>query len=74
MHDVRVTDNTNGSWMSPSTASYRADDYQPEPGGWGGGDTATDLVSDTDGKTYVPMANHHEMGHATGCFDLFIHI
>jgi outer membrane protein OmpA-like peptidoglycan-associated protein len=72
-HDVKITDNNNGSWNSPSTASYRAACYQPEPGGWGGGDNATDLVSDTDGKNYIPMANHHEMGHATGCFDDYLY-
>jgi hypothetical protein len=72
-HDVKITDNNNGSWNRPATASYRAACYQPEPGGWGGGDTDSDLIKDTDGKTYIPMANHHEMGHSTGCFDDYLY-
>jgi hypothetical protein len=72
-HYVSVTDNNNGSWNSSATASYRAACYQPEPGGWGGGDTASDAIKDSDGRAYIPLANHHEMGHATGCFDDYLY-
>lgn len=72
-HDVTITDNNNGSWNAAATASYRAACYQSEPGGWGGGDPASDLILDSDGKAYVPLANHHEMGHATGCFDDYLY-
>lgn len=72
-HSVSITDNTNGSWNNVATASYRAACYQQEPGGWGGGDLASDLILDSDGQAYVPLANHHEMGHATGCFDDYLY-
>ena len=72
-HSVKITDNNTGSWNRPTNSSFRAACYQPEPGGWGGGDAEGDLIVDTDGKTYIPLANHHEMGHATGCFDDYLY-
>jgi outer membrane protein OmpA-like peptidoglycan-associated protein len=72
-HSVKITDNSTGSWNRPTNSSFRAACYQPEPGGWGGGDAAGDIIVDTDGKTYIPLANHHEMGHATGCFDDYLY-
>ncbi|MBT8439512.1 MAG: hypothetical protein KJO91_07270, partial [Gammaproteobacteria bacterium] len=70
---VKITDNNHGSWNSLGEASYRSGCYKEEPGGWGGGDVDGDAIKDTDGKTYKPLANHHEMGHATGCFDDYLY-
>jgi hypothetical protein len=72
-HAVAVTDDNHGSSNSPATSSYRAGCYKPEPGGWGGTEPQYDIIKDTDGKTYIPLANHHEMGHATGNFDDYLY-
>jgi hypothetical protein len=72
-HLVSIKNDGSGSWNSTATAEYRAVCYKPEPGGWGGGDIASDSIKDSDGKTYIPLANHHEMGHSTGCFDDYLY-
>jgi hypothetical protein len=70
--DVKVTDNTNGAWMTVPEAKFRSRDYQGDPGYFGAHDKINKL-KDVDGNTYTVLTNHHEMGHATGNWDSYLY-
>jgi hypothetical protein len=53
-------------WMLPVEAKFCQKSYANQPGYYDGG---SDAFTDVDGSTYEPLMSHHEMGHATGCFD-----
>lgn len=59
-----------GAWMQPILAKFHENNYKAEPGIY---DSGSDAFLDVDGQSYTPLTSHHEMGHATGCFDDYLY-
>jgi hypothetical protein len=68
---VRVC-NTDEDWMMPDNAKFCEKSYQGQTDYYGGAGTDA-KTKDIDGSTYAPLANHHEMGHATGLWDDYMY-
>ena len=68
---VRIS-KTDEDWMMPDEAKFCQASYQGITDYYGGAG-ADGKTKDIDGATYAPLANHHEMGHATGLWDDYMY-
>ncbi len=65
------------AWMLPTRSEMQHGHYRRQVGYYSDRhwihNTPGDNYQDVDGRTYSPLTSHHELGHATGCFDDYLY-